>query len=87
MVLIRGVHVWIEIGTSLDDGLLEKGWKASQRANLLLSLCNMVSTEHKTNFNRVLSLKGRKRPYFSRNQNDLRLPSEYKVQIFSSKPI
>ena len=32
MVLIRGVHVWIEIGTSLDDGLLEKGWKASQRA-------------------------------------------------------
>jgi negative regulator of replication initiation len=46
----------------------------SARANLLLSLYNMVSTEHKTNSNRVLSLKGRKRPYFSRNQNDLRAP-------------
>jgi predicted type IV restriction endonuclease len=62
-------YTWKSIvGFTLDG----KRYKSSSWKNLLLSICEIVSAEHKTDFSRVLSLKGRKRPYFSRNQNELR---------------
>jgi len=44
--------------------------------DLLLKLCEILKTIHGAEFDKVLSLKGRKRPYFSRNENELWTPRE-----------
>ncbi len=46
-----------------------KSWR-----DLLLKIVNLMLVEHGYEFNKVLSLKGRKRPYFSKKPNDLRQP-------------
>jgi predicted type IV restriction endonuclease len=39
--------------------------------DLLIKLCEILKTTHGDEFNKVLSLRGRKRPYFSRNKDEL----------------
>ena len=39
---------------------------------MLVRLCEIVHTAHRDRFEQVLNLRGRNRPYFSRNPNDLR---------------
>lgn len=43
-------------------------------AQFLLELCNIIKTEHRDRFDNVLELKGRKRLYFTRNENQLTKP-------------
>lgn len=40
--------------------------------DILFKLCNIMVEKHKNEFNRVLSLVGRKRPYFSKDKSLLR---------------
>ena len=41
---------------------------------MLLQICNIMLFKHRDIFDRVLNLVGRKRPYFSKNPNELRQP-------------
>ena len=56
-----------------QDRYSVKNWK-----DLLLTVCEIVYRYHKEDFSKVLSLKGRKRPHFSKNPNELREPKEIK---------
>ena len=46
-----------------------KSWK-----DMLIQICNIMLATHRDRFEQVLNLVGRKRPYFTRNQNELRAP-------------
>lgn len=46
-----------------------KFWK-----DVLIQICNLMSSLYRNNFERVLSLQGRRRPYFTKNANELRIP-------------
>lgn len=50
---------------------------------MLVKLCEVLHTTHGSQFVKVLNLKGRKRPYFSKNRTDLREPVKIKAtEIF-----
>lgn len=52
--------------------------------DILIEICNVMSIMHRNNFERVLTLQGRKRPYFTKNANELRLPEKIKnTDIFA----
>lgn len=58
----------------MDKNINVKSWR-----DLLLNLCEiLVSTKGQLNFEKVLKLEGRKRPYFSKNPNLLRVPERIK---------
>jgi len=42
--------------------------------DLLLQICNIMLSTHRNNFEQVLNLSGRKRPYFTKQPNELRSP-------------
>jgi len=44
--------------------------------DMLLKICNIMFIKHGNIFEKVLSLRGRKRPYFTRNPNELRYPEK-----------
>jgi negative regulator of replication initiation len=46
-----------------------KTWK-----DMLIQICNIMFSIHRDRFEKVLKLRGRKRPYFSKNPNELRGP-------------
>lgn len=46
-----------------------RSWK-----EMLIKICNLMLSAHKEQFDKVLNLAGRKRPYFTRNPNELRKP-------------
>jgi len=46
-----------------------KSWK-----DMLMKVCNLMHLKYPKDFPRVLDLTGRKRPYFSKNPNELRAP-------------
>ena len=46
-----------------------KTWK-----ELLIQICNIMLATHKDMFDQILNLIGRKRPYFTKNKNELRSP-------------
>ncbi len=48
-----------------------KFWK-----DILIKICNLMNSIHRNDFKRVLSLQGRKRPYFTKNANELRIPGK-----------
>ncbi len=48
-----------------------KSWK-----ELLMTMCDVLKESHGSEFEKVLNLVGRKRPYFTRNPNELRIPQE-----------
>jgi len=47
-------------------------YEASSWKDMYLQICNIMLATHKDQFEEVLKLSGRKRPYFSRDPNDLR---------------
>jgi len=48
-----------------------RNWK-----EVLLQICKLTYNLHRSSFESVLQLRGSKRPYFSRNPNDLRHPQQ-----------
>lgn len=48
-----------------------RSWK-----EMLVTTCNIIAHNHGKQFDNVLNLVGRKRPYFSKNPNELRRPEE-----------
>ncbi|MBI4846819.1 MAG: restriction endonuclease subunit R [Candidatus Omnitrophica bacterium] len=46
--------------------------------DMLMGICNIMSSMHRNNFERVLTLQGTKKPYFTKNANELRLPEKIK---------
>jgi len=46
-----------------------RSWK-----EMLIQTCNIMLTAHRDRFEEVLNLVGRKRPYFTKNSNELRSP-------------
>jgi hypothetical protein len=44
--------------------------------DLLIQLCNIILSTHRDSFDQVLNLSGRKRPYFTREPNELRSPHQ-----------
>ena len=53
-----------------------KKYEARSWKQLLLGVCYEINNLHKKDFEKVLSLKGRKRPYFTKNANELRVPEK-----------
>lgn len=53
-----------------------RSWK-----DLLIKLCGILNDAHRTEFDKTLSIVGRKRPYFTRNSNELRSPQKLPTQI------
>ena len=53
-----------------------KGDKYSVRSwkEMLIKICNLMLSAHREQFDKVLNLVGRKRPYFTRNPHKLRSP-------------
>ena len=48
-----------------------RSWK-----EMLIKITNLMLSAHREQFNKVLNLVGRKRPYFTRNPNELRSPEK-----------
>lgn len=48
-----------------------KNWR-----DVLLTICKIIYSSHKKDFDKVFSLTGRERPYFSKDPNDLRNPKK-----------
>ncbi len=48
-----------------------RSWK-----DMLIKICNLMLSAHKDQFEKVLNLAGRKRPYFTKNRNELRKPEK-----------
>jgi len=48
-----------------------RSWK-----ELLIKLCDILRISHRSEFDRTLNIAGRKRPYFTRNANELRSPEK-----------
>ncbi|MBT1248695.1 restriction endonuclease subunit R [Thermosipho sp. 1244] len=46
-----------------------RSWK-----EMLIKITNLMLSAHRTQFDKVLNLRGRKRPYFTKNPNELRIP-------------
>lgn len=46
-----------------------RSWK-----DMLIKICNIMFSTHRDKFDQVLNLVGRKRPYFTKNLNELRQP-------------
>ena len=53
-----------------------KKYEARSWKQLLMGICEELNNLHKKDFEKVLSLKGRKRPYFTKNANELRVPEK-----------
>lgn len=55
-----------------------KGTKYEVRSwkDMLIKICNIMFANHRNSFDHVLNLVGRKRPYFSKNLNELRAPEQ-----------
>ncbi len=70
----------VEIGESYAyksiSSFLFKGTRYEARSwkDMLIQVCNIMLATHKERFEQVLNLIGRKRPYFTRNPNELMSP-------------
>lgn len=55
-----------------------KGTKYEVRSwrDMLIRLANLIYASHSIDFEKVVTLKGRKRPYFTHNANELRAPQK-----------
>jgi len=43
---------------------------------MLIKICNLMLSAHRDRFEKVLNLVGRKRPYFTKDPNKLRIPQK-----------
>jgi len=60
-----------------------KKYEVRSWIELLVLLSEELNNKHKSEFNKTLNLIGRKRPYFSYNKNELRIPQQIKnTKIF-----
>ena len=57
--------------TFKNTGYEVRFWK-----DILIKICNLMNSIHRNDFERVLGLQGRKRPYFTKNANELRIPEK-----------
>ena len=57
---------------TFDSGTRE----VSSWPDLLIGLCSMIQERHPAEFERILEIRGRSLPYFSRNEEELKLPRE-----------
>lgn len=55
-----------------------KRYEAKTWKDLLIQICNIMFATHGDRFDQILKLIGRKRPYFTKNQNELRIPERVK---------
>lgn len=53
-----------------------KKYKVTSWIEMLRKICGIMISLHGDNFERVLKLKGRKRPYFTKDKNELRVPGK-----------
>lgn len=44
--------------------------------DLLITLCDILNATNRSHFDKILSIVGRKRPYFTHNANELRVPQK-----------
>lgn len=78
----------IKIGTETSESYINKSVKAFNFKgtryevrfwkDILIEICNLMSSMHRSNFERILNLQGKKRPYFTKNSNELRAPEKIK---------
>lgn len=55
-----------------------KEYKVKYWIEMLKEICNIMLTLHRNRFEQVLNLVGRKRPYFTKNKDELRIPGRIK---------
>jgi len=53
-----------------------KTYEVNYWIDMLITLCDVIISTHGKDFDKVLGLVGRKRPYFSRNASELRVPQK-----------
>jgi len=53
-----------------------KRYNANSWKNMLVQVCKIMFAIHRNRFNEVLNLRGKKRPYFTKNPNELRSPEK-----------
>ncbi len=64
-------------GKSINSFKLEgKIYNANTWKEMLIKVCSIMYKKHKKDFKKIFSLRGDKRPYFSINPKDLRLPGK-----------
>jgi predicted type IV restriction endonuclease len=54
----------------------EKQYRPKSWKELLMAMCDVFKESQGSEFEKVLNLVGRKRPYFTRNPNELRIPQK-----------
>jgi len=71
-VLTKGIYTGKSIMSFTLEGV--KKYKVRSWKELLIKICNIMVSTHRNNFEKVLKLVGRKRPYFTKNSGELRSP-------------
>ncbi len=61
----------IESFTFKGEKYYVRSWK-----EMLIKICELMYAAHKNQFGKILNLTGKKRPYFTRNPNELRSPEK-----------
>jgi hypothetical protein len=51
-------------------------YEARSWRDMLIQVCNIMLATHRDRFEQVLNLRGSKKPYFTRNPNELRIPEK-----------
>ncbi|MGA1847307.1 type I restriction endonuclease [Deferribacter abyssi] len=51
-------------------------YPVSSWREMLIKITNLILSNHRGQFDKVFNLRGRKRPYFTRNPNELRIPKK-----------
>jgi hypothetical protein len=65
------------IGKSVTAFIFKtKRYEVKYWIEVLSQICKLMYNFHRSNFERVLQLRGSKRPYFTRNPNELRIPQQ-----------
>jgi negative regulator of replication initiation len=65
------------IGKTVSEFIFKgKRYEVKYWIDVLTQICKIMYDFHQGSFNKVLQLQGRKRPYFTRNQDELRVPQQ-----------
>lgn len=64
-------------GTSISSFVFKKTrYEVKSWKGMLIQMCNIMLATHRDRFEQVLSLRGYKRPYFTKNSSELRSPEK-----------
>lgn len=64
-------------GKSISAFYFKDGkYEVKKWINLLIKVCNILYEKHRSDFEKVLTLRGKKRPYFTYKANELRKPQK-----------